>query len=146
MQPNIIISRTDLAAVEHLLERTKLSDDCALAIENELDRAIIVSLNELPKNVVALGCKVSFEILDTQKRFIKTLCLPTETHLFEDPISVLTPIGTALLGLTKGQCIKWQTQKGMRTVQVNKIKHILPDIYGQQRHINGFQTVRADFQ
>nr|WP_039990512.1 GreA/GreB family elongation factor [Paraglaciecola arctica] len=131
MQPHIIISSADLAAVEYQLERSKLPADYMFAIENELDRATIVSSKDLPHNVVAIGSQVTFEILDTQRRFTKTLCLPTDTNLFEDSISVFAPIGSALLGLSKGQCIKWQTQRGPRTVEIVKVKakNLNPNLY-----------------
>lgn len=122
MQPNIIISTADLAALEYQLEHSKLPADLMSAIENELDRATIVPRKDLPVNAVAIGSQVTFEILDTQKRFTKTLCLPADTIKYEDSISVFAPIGTALLGLSTGQCIKWQTQRGPRTVEIVKVK------------------------
>ena len=122
MQPDIIISSADLSAVEFQLEHSKLPSEFMSAIENELDRATIVAPKDLPTNVVAIGSQVTFEIIDTQKKFTKTLCLPTDTNKFEDSISVFAPIGAAILGLSTGQCIKWQTQRGPRTVEIVKVR------------------------
>ena len=126
-QPEIVISAADLAELEYQLEHTKLPAEFVRALENEIDRASIVAREDLPKNVVAIGSQVTFEILDTQKKFTKTLCLPANTTKFEDSISVFSPIGSALLGLRTGQCIRWQTQRGERSVEIVKVngkKHL----------------------
>ncbi|MEH6713513.1 MAG: nucleoside diphosphate kinase regulator [Paraglaciecola polaris] len=117
-QPDIIISTADLAELEFQLERSKLPSDVIRAIENELDRATIVACKDLPENVVAIGSQVTFKILDTQRTFTKTLCLPADTIKFEDSISVFAPIGSALIGLSTGQSIKWQTQRGQQSVEI----------------------------
>ncbi|WP_339773144.1 nucleoside diphosphate kinase regulator [uncultured Paraglaciecola sp.] len=117
-QPDIIISTADLAELEFQLERSKLPAEVIRAIENELDRATIVACKDLPQDVVAIGSQVTFKILDTQRTFTKTLCLPADTIKFEDSISVFAPIGSALIGLSTGQCIKWQTQRGEQSVEI----------------------------
>ncbi|MEI8650310.1 nucleoside diphosphate kinase regulator [Paraglaciecola sp. Hal342] len=122
MQPNIIISTADLAELEYQLERAKLPTDTVRAIENELDRASIVACKDLPENVVAIGSKVTFKILDSQKIFTKTLCLPHDTIKYEDSISVFAPIGSALIGLSTGQCITWQTQRGEQSVEIINVE------------------------
>ena len=120
-QPDIIISKADLAELEYQLERSKLPAEFIRAIENELDRATVVASKDLPVDVVAIGSQVTFNILDTQKTFTKTLCLPADTIKFEDSISVFAPIGAALIGLRTGQCIKWQTQRGQQSVEIVKV-------------------------
>ncbi|MEP1444512.1 MAG: nucleoside diphosphate kinase regulator [Paraglaciecola sp.] len=120
-QPDIIISKADLAELENQLERSNLPVEFVRSLEHELDRATVVSAKELPENVVALGSQVTFNILDTQRTFTKTLCLPANTTKFEDSISVFAPIGAALIGLRTGQCIKWQTQRGQQSVEIVKV-------------------------
>ncbi|WP_339724406.1 GreA/GreB family elongation factor [uncultured Paraglaciecola sp.] len=121
-QPDIIISKADLMELENQLERSKLPIEFICALEQELDRATIVSSKDLPEDVVALGSQVTFKILDTQKTFTKTLCLPADTIKFDDSISVFAPIGAALIGLQTGQCIKWQTQRGLQSVEIVNVK------------------------
>jgi len=120
-QPDIIISTADLAELEYQLERSRLPEEFIRSIENELDRATVVASKDLPVDVVAIGSQVTFNILDTQRTFTKTLCLPDDTVKFEDSISVFAPIGAALIGLRTGQCIKWQTQRGQQSVEIVKV-------------------------
>lgn len=120
-QPDIIISKADLAELENQLERSNLPVEFIRSLEHELDRATVVSAKELPEDVVALGSQVTFNILDTQRTFTKTLCLPANTTKFDDSISVFAPIGAALIGLRTGQCIKWQTQRGQQSVEIIKV-------------------------
>ncbi|WP_158972522.1 GreA/GreB family elongation factor [Paraglaciecola sp. L3A3] len=122
-QPDIIISTADLAELEYQLERSKLPEDFVRAIENELDRATILPCKDMPEDVVVIGSQVTFKILDTQRTFTKTLCLPDNTIKFEDSISVFAPIGSALIGLRTGQCISWQTQRGKQSVEIIQVNN-----------------------
>jgi len=122
-QPDIIISTADLAILEHQLENCKLPEDVIVGIENELTRAKIVPHKDLPDNVVSLGSQVTFKILETHKTFTKTLCLPEDTSKYDDSISIFAPIGSAIIGLSTGQQIKWQTQNGPQSVEVIEVKH-----------------------
>ena len=121
-QPDIIISTADLAELERQLEQCKLPDDVITAIENELSRAKILPHKEMPNNVVTLGSQVTFKILDTQKTFTKTLCLPADTDKFEDSISIFAPVGSAIIGLSTGQRIKWKTLGTQQSVEVIDVK------------------------
>ena len=121
-QPDIIISTTDLAELERQLEQCKLPEDVVIAIENELSRAKILPYKDMPNNVVTLGSQVTFKILDTQKTFTKTLCLPADTNKFEDCISIFAPVGSAIIGLSTGQRIKWKTLGTQQSVEVIDVK------------------------
>lgn len=123
-QPDIIISTADLAELEYQLEHSKLPAELTNAIENELARATIVKCVDMPKDVVVIGSQVTFKIIETQKTFTKTLCLSNDSAKYDDSISVFAPIGSALLGLRVGQCIKWETQRGQQSVEIINVNKI----------------------
>lgn len=120
-QPEIFISTSDLARLEAQLEAAKLPLELATALENELDRATVVDYKDMPDDVVSIGRRVTFKIVDTDRMFTKTLCLPTDTDKYTDSISVFAPIGSALLGLKAGQSIQWQTQRGQQSVEIVEV-------------------------
>jgi regulator of nucleoside diphosphate kinase len=88
----------------------------------ELMRAAVVDDNAVPDDVVTMRSRVSFRIGDNATSETVTLAYPGEAHLYEDALSVLTPLGAALLGLSEGQAISYpKPQGGMKTVTVAEI-------------------------
>jgi regulator of nucleoside diphosphate kinase len=81
-------------------------------LENELLRANVVSRAEIPKDVVTMNSRVIFENETTGERREVTLVYPGSADINAGKISVLVPIGTALLGLRVGQSIDWQLPGG----------------------------------
>jgi regulator of nucleoside diphosphate kinase len=81
-------------------------------LENELLRANVVSRAEIPKDVVTMNSRVIFENETTGERREVTLVYPGSADIDAGRISVLVPVGTALLGLRAGQSIDWELPGG----------------------------------
>lgn len=77
----------------------------------ELERARVVAQAKLADTVVRMGSTVSFTTTDGFDRTYK-LVYPGEADISENKVSVLTPIGAALIGLSKGQSIPWTARDG----------------------------------
>ncbi|WP_332714713.1 nucleoside diphosphate kinase regulator [Pelagibacterium mangrovi] len=87
----------------------------------ELERARVVAQNKLPENVVRMGSKVSFTTTDGFNRTYQ-LVYPGEADISEGRVSVLTPIGAALIGLSEGQSIPWTARDGRQlSLTVEKV-------------------------
>jgi regulator of nucleoside diphosphate kinase len=78
----------------------------------ELDRAAVVPPSELPADIVSMQSHVTFRDESTGRVQRVRLVYPNEADIAEGRISVLTPVGTALIGLAKGQTISWETRTG----------------------------------
>jgi regulator of nucleoside diphosphate kinase len=84
-------------------------------------RASVVSDDEIASDVVTMRSRVTFRDCDEAPETV-TLVYPGELHLYEDALSVLTPLGAALLGLSKGQSISFpKPQGGMRTITIRDV-------------------------
>lgn len=81
------------------------------ALLAELDRAEVVAETELPANVVRMGSRVVFRSDDGHEREI-TLVYPAKADIAENRISVMTPIGAALIGMKEGASINWTARDG----------------------------------
>lgn len=81
------------------------------ALLSELDRAQIVAENELPADVVRMGSTVLFRSGDGQQREV-TLVYPAKADIAEGRISIMTPIGAALIGMKQGASIDWTARDG----------------------------------
>jgi regulator of nucleoside diphosphate kinase len=81
----------------------------------ELARAKIVTDTEFPRSAVGMNCRVQIRDEVTKRLSWVTLVFPTEEEKPQgDRISVLTPLGTALIGLSEGASITWSTATGDR--------------------------------
>ena len=112
-KPRIVISAESLEHLEGLADgaRQRQPDLADLLLE-ELYRARIVPGAALPENVVALGRVVVYRDEATGQEKAVTLVYPEEADISRDQISVLTPVGIALLGLTEGASFLWETRGG----------------------------------
>lgn len=101
------------------------SPDLDLTLADELDRARIVDPSEVAPDVVTMNSRVEFHFDgDRTGRRVVTLVYPGEQDIAEGSISVHTPVGIALLGLTEGQSIEWMARPGtLRRLTVTKVVH-----------------------
>ncbi len=85
--------------------------DVAQELLDELERAQIVEDKDVPKDVVRMGSTVTFKSDDGNTRTLK-LVYPADESLDQHRISVMTPVGAALIGLGTGQSISWTARDG----------------------------------
>jgi regulator of nucleoside diphosphate kinase len=117
-RPEITVSTADLDRLEGLLgELRSGAPEIADGLRSELDRAHIVEPDEVPKDVVTMNSTVRFVDEESGKEFERTLCYPGEATGGVDKVSILAPLGSALLGLSVGQRIDWPVPGG-RTAHI----------------------------
>lgn len=106
-KPRILISETDLDRLSALAGAiADRSPEIAEELLSELERADVVKERDLPSGVVRMGSTVEYQADDGSQRRV-TLVYPGEADISLGKVSILTPIGTALLGLSGGQSIEW---------------------------------------
>jgi regulator of nucleoside diphosphate kinase len=109
-KPDIVISAEDHRRLSNLLavQRHRFPE-AAFALQAELDRARIVPT--APPDVVQMGSTVEFRSNIAPQKPL-TLVFPQEADISAARISILTPIGAALIGLSPGQFIDWEARDG----------------------------------
>lgn len=90
-------------------------------LEHELERAEVVAPEDVPKDVITMRSRVRLRDLNTREEMIYTLVFPVEANFDEGKISVLAPIGTAMLGYRVGDTIEWPVPSGLRRLKVEEI-------------------------
>ena len=75
-------------------------------LEAELEKAIIVQSKDIPKDIVTMDSQVCIKDLDTQEEIVYTIVFPAYSDIKQNRISVLSPVGTALLGYRVGDDIE----------------------------------------
>lgn len=111
-KPNIVVSEVDYERLMGLANNvSERLEEIAEELMAELDRAKVVPAKRLPQDVIHMGSTVEFRSKDGQDRRV-TLVYPGEADIAQGKISILTPIGTALIGLAPGQSISWTARDG----------------------------------
>lgn len=112
VKPNIVISKPDHERLTQLanglLDRKPEMADILLG---ELERARVVEAESVPTNSVQMGSAVEYRSDDGSSRRV-TLVYPGDADIAQGKVSILTPIGTALLGLAVGQSIDFAANDG----------------------------------
>lgn len=121
--PSITLSSLDLERLERLLEALPRSaQDSHRTLMNELDRADVVHPDAVPPTVVTMNSRVRFRVEPGEQEFVRTLVYPSGHDGDPERISVLAPVGSALLGLSVGDSIQWPTPQGRpMTVRIIEI-------------------------
>jgi regulator of nucleoside diphosphate kinase len=112
--PQIIVSDTDYERLTDLASASlERQPEVANELLSEMDRAKVVEAAQVPADVVRMGSTVTFRSDDGQTRTL-TLVYPADESLDQHRISVMTPVGAALIGLGEGQSISWTARDGRR--------------------------------
>ncbi len=113
--PKITINADDLAHIEALAEGA-MQRNPALAdrLLEEIGRARIVAPGKMPTNVVSIGSIVTYRDETTGVERTVTLTYPEDADIAQQRVSVVTPIGVALLGLPEGAVFHWDTRTDQR--------------------------------
>lgn len=121
MHKHIFMTKHDHERLSGMLANHAVGREDLKKLEEELDRAEIVDVRELPPDVVTMHSVVRLRDLDSGELRTYRLVYPSEAGRGEASLSVLAPIGTALLGYRSGDTIEWAVPRGMRRLQVLEV-------------------------
>ncbi|OJV22631.1 MAG: transcription elongation factor GreAB [Dyadobacter sp. 50-39] len=89
-----------------------------MSLAYELNRATVVEDNRLPAGSVRLNSYVRVQEIASQKEIEFTIVMPRDADIAKQKISVLTPMGAALIGLRKGETVEWKMPAGIRRFKI----------------------------
>jgi regulator of nucleoside diphosphate kinase len=118
----IIVTQYDLDRLNRLLAKSKPHSDFHKALIAELEKAQVVDSKEVPSDVITMNSQVHFSD-DYGDVWDYWLVFPEQADLAEGKISVLSPIGCALLGYRIGDKFTVPTPAGRRVLKVEQIVH-----------------------
>ena len=122
----IIISREDFNSIEQLIAerrntRSARDRENLDRLDQEVRRATLVDAEALPEGVVSLAAEVTVRDLDDHTEATYQLVLPARADVARNRISVLAPIGAALLGYRRGDQIEWPVPGGRRRLRIERV-------------------------
>jgi regulator of nucleoside diphosphate kinase len=125
MSTNIFITDEDLRELREMVDQAQSheSEEATnlIKLDGELRRAQIVPPEDVPRDVVTMNSKVVLYDLDTDEREIFTLVYPWHADAENNRVSVLAPIGTALIGARVGDVVQWPVPAGTLRFRVEEL-------------------------
>jgi len=126
-QRPIVVTRPDHERLRILIEsaraRKRWEEMHLLALADELESAEVVEPDCVPPDVVTMRSRVRVLDMVSGQAATYTICYPTEANVEAGRLSVLAPIGTALLGYREGDVIEWPVPGGVRVLKIEKLEH-----------------------
>ncbi len=122
VKTGIVLSSLDVDRLESLLGSLSREERQQHAgLQEELDRAEVVEPRDVPPDVVSMNSTVRFA-MESGEEFNLTLVYPRDSDGSADKVSILAPVGSALLGLSVGEQIEWPKPGGGKmTVKIKEI-------------------------
>ncbi|NMA69559.1 MAG: nucleoside diphosphate kinase regulator [Desulfitobacterium sp.] len=126
MSRKICISAVDQERLLKLIKEERefgsiKNQDYLRDLERELNRAEVLEPSQIPSDIITMNSKICLKDLETGEETIYSLVYPEDADLLEDKISILAPVGTAMLGYQVGDIIDWQVPDGVIQFKVEKI-------------------------
>jgi regulator of nucleoside diphosphate kinase len=123
----IYVTNSDKHRLLDLIPGTKgvnaMDDSNVDELRREIARAKIVSEEKISENIITMNSTFRVRHLDTGKMKLYTLVFPKDADFAKGKISVLSPLGTALLGYQEGDVVEWIAPAGIRKLKVEKVRY-----------------------
>lgn len=118
----------ELAEYQLLRELIKRNTDIkvykeAKQLSDELDRAIVIKKDELNQKIIRIGSKIKLDVKKTNQNLSIQLVLPEEANLKEGKISLLAPLGVALIGFSEGDEVNWEMPGGTTQIKILNVSN-----------------------
>jgi regulator of nucleoside diphosphate kinase len=121
----LFVTQDDLRELRDMIDRAQADSNVETAnlakLKAELERARVVAPREVPHDAVTMNSTATLYDLDTREREVYTLVYPWQADAEDNRISVLAPIGTAMIGARVGDTIKWPVPAGMRRFRIEEL-------------------------
>ncbi len=122
---NIYITDNDIKRLRELIlvarEFGTKEEQYLRDLENELNRGDVVKSQDIPPNVITMNSEVYLLDLNTKEKITYRLVFPDHADSNQGRLSILAPIGTALLGYSVGDVIEWQVPAGIAKFKIEKV-------------------------
>jgi regulator of nucleoside diphosphate kinase len=135
-QPSIFITTKDVEKLRDLIREAFHTEyrgsDYLKQLAGEIEKASVVEPNQIPSDVITLNSTARLIDRETKEEMVYTLVFPEDADTSQGKISILAPIGTAMLGYKVGDTFEWDTPGGKRIIHVKEILY-QPEASGDEQ-------------
>jgi regulator of nucleoside diphosphate kinase len=142
----IIVTKSDLERLRGILgspNKSARDTEHLLDLSDELDRAQVVPEDEMPSDVVTLQSQVRVRDRETGMVSNYTLVSPAQADVSSGHVSVVAPLGTALLGYREGDEVEWRMPGGVRRLWIERVMQPQPLSADPGDHLSSIQSAQA---
>ncbi|QNL49969.1 GreA/GreB family elongation factor [Olivibacter sp. SDN3] len=120
LKNQVVLSQEDYNLLTKHVKPTENNDN-TMSLAYELGRAKILPQAEIPKDRVKINSVVEIKDLDTNIKTVLTIVPPEQADIKQQKISVLTPIGSALIGFKENDQVEWKMPAGLKKYKIIKV-------------------------
>jgi regulator of nucleoside diphosphate kinase len=118
----IMVTEFDRNRLEGLLGNADTAFENGLrGLQAELDRAIVVAPEDIPPDVITMNSTVRMRDVENSEEMTYTLVFPKHADITRGAISVLAPVGMAILGFAEGDVVEWPVPSGTAQIAIEKV-------------------------
>ena len=125
MARTVFITAEDKKKLLHLINQEKEfgtgDKEFLRSLEHEINMACVTQSENIPSDVITMNSRVMLRDLDSGEEMVYSLVYPGDADLTEGKISVLAPVGTAILGYREGDILTWDVPGGVARLKVETI-------------------------
>ena len=130
-QNNQLVLRKDdyeilISCLNSMYGRAAFDRQNAEELKTELKKAKLVNKDEFPEDIVRINSKIRIKAEDNDKVMELMIVTPDKADIKQKRISVMAPIGTALIGFRQGEKVKWQVPAGKKTFTIMEVINDFP--------------------
>jgi len=127
VEENLYVTEQDMERLELILDSALQRNDSqrenVRRLMEDLDRASIIDAEDVPHDVVTMNSVVCVADVDSGEEMTFTLVYPEGADLSQEKVSVLAPVGSAVLGYRTGDMVEWKVPSGQRRLKIEKVFH-----------------------
>jgi len=127
VERNLYVTEHDMVRLELILDSALQRNDSqrenVKRLMEDLDRASIIDAEDVPHDVVTMNSVVCVADVDSGEEMTFTLVYPEAADLSQEKVSVLAPVGSAVLGYRTGDMVEWKVPSGHRRLKIEKVIH-----------------------
>lgn len=116
----VVISENDYQGIKKLMGASHITGD-EMSLAHEISRAIVVNNQAFPPHTIGVNSKVLIRDLDTEQEKSFTLVWPSGADIRRGQVSILSPIGAALLGFRQGERVSWRMPGGLKRFLIENV-------------------------
>ncbi|MBC6366869.1 GreA/GreB family elongation factor [Algoriphagus sp. AK58] len=123
-----ILSISDYKTIHTLLQNlpSHLKGKEVSQLQHEIKSAEIIADESISEDIIQLNSKFEVKELGSGKTMNFQLVLPHQANLNQNRISVLSPLGVALIGFRQGMTVEWVLPGGLKKLQINRVEKSSP--------------------
>ncbi len=119
----VILAESDFRLLKQYVENLRLGvSDNEMTLTYELNRAEVVTEDRLSPDTVRLNAEVKVREVESNRMLSFTIVMPDQADIKRNRVSVLTPMGSAVIGLRKGNKLEWKMPAGLKKLEIVDVK------------------------